>query len=93
MFKKLKIYLTRPRLAGLGSFFVASGITFVYILGAIMRWEWVCLVTAIMPTAGLILIWKVVPESPNWLVHHGKLEEARRVKDVEFYLIFLTFLL
>jgi putative MFS transporter len=41
-------------------------------------WRWVVLIGA----AGAIFVWfirKSVPESPRWLIAHGKLEEAERV--------------
>jgi putative MFS transporter len=41
-------------------------------------WRWVVLIGA----AGAIFVWfirKSVPESPRWLITHGKLEEAERV--------------
>ena len=41
-------------------------------------WRWVVLIGA----AGAIFVWVIrrrVPESPRWLITHGKLEEAERV--------------
>jgi putative MFS transporter len=41
-------------------------------------WRWVVLIGA----AGAIFVWfirKSVPESPRWLISHGKLDEAERV--------------
>ncbi len=85
------VYFWRSKIAGRGAFFVASGTTFVYFLGAIMPWRWVCLVSAILPASGLVLVWKVVPETPTWLVHHGKIDEARKVWDI-FNILLVSFL-
>jgi hypothetical protein len=68
----------RGTLAGSGPLFVSSGITFVYILGAVLSWRWVCLVCAAFPS-GAIIFCELIPESPTWLVHNGKMEEATKV--------------
>ena len=72
------LFLFRAFLAGSGPLFVSSGITFVYILGAVLPWRWVCLVCAVFPAAAIVLC-KFIPETPTWLVHNGKIEEARKV--------------
>ena len=73
----IKIF-DRGLLAGSGPLFVSSGITLVYILGFLLPWRIVCLVCAIFPLSSILLT-KLVPESPTWLLHNGKTAEARKV--------------
>ena len=68
----------RGIIAGFGPFFVSSGITFVYILGALLPWRWVCLVCALLPGATTFAI-PFLPETPIWLVHNGKIAQAEKV--------------
>jgi hypothetical protein len=69
---------SRGSIAGLGPFFVSSGITFVYSLGAFLPWRWVCLICAALPFAAA-LVMPFLPETPNWLVHNGKIAQAEKV--------------
>jgi MFS family permease len=69
----------RGFLATSGTLFVSSGITFVYVLGAVLPWRWVCLVSAVFPAA-TILLCNFIPETPTWLVHNGKIKEAEQVR-------------
>ena len=78
-------FFSRPILAGGGPIFVSTGITAVYVLGALLPWRWVCLVCSGFPAIG-ILLWKWLPETPTWLVHQGRLEEAREVGLARFFL-------
>ena len=75
--------LSRGIIAGLGPFFVSSGITFVYTLGSILPWRWVCLVCAALPSA-VIIAMPFLPETPNWLVHNGKIAQAEKVSGGQF---------
>jgi hypothetical protein len=65
----------------MGPFFVSSGITFVYSLGAFLPWRWVCLICAALPFAAA-LVMPFLPETPNWLVHNGKIAQAEKVRQL-----------
>ena len=51
------------------------GITLTYCLGALLHWQLVCLVCGLFPVA-VFLAMIALPETPPWLVLHGKLEQA-----------------
>ena len=67
-------------IAGSGPLFVNTGITVVYILGALLPWRIVCFVCASLPVS-TILLSKWIPESPVWLKNNQRTEEAKEVRD------------
>lgn len=60
--------------------FFSFGILLVYALGFLLQNDWgtVAVVTAVLPTFGLLLMYFFVPESPTWLISKNRLEEARQ---------------
>ncbi|XP_060068369.1 organic cation transporter protein-like, partial [Ylistrum balloti] len=69
----------RVRAAMLNGFFFAAGEVIVAGLGYLLRdWQYVELVAGSTTVFFLSFIW-LVPESPRWLLNHGKMEKAERV--------------
>ncbi|XP_023702263.1 facilitated trehalose transporter Tret1-2 homolog isoform X1 [Cryptotermes secundus] len=72
--------VTQPHLRGmlsaLASVGVSLGVTIEYALGAIVTWTVLAGISAAIPILALILI-VFMPETPNWLLNHGRTEEAR----------------
>jgi hypothetical protein len=72
--------VTQPHLRGmlsaLASVGVSLGVTIEYCLGAIVTWAVLAAISAAIPILALILI-VFMPETPNWLLNHGRTEEAR----------------
>lgn len=58
--------------------FFSFGILVVYALGYCLKNNWgtVAIITAILPTVGLLTIWLLIPESPTWLISKNRMEEA-----------------
>ena len=48
------------------------------VMGAGWGWRWLVALSS-MPLGVLLLLWPVLPESPRWLVAHGKTAEAQRI--------------
>jgi len=60
----------------LASVGVSLGVTIEYALGAVVTWTVLAGISAAIPILALILI-IFIPETPNWLVNHGRREEAK----------------
>jgi len=73
------IFIIRGIIAGSGPLFVSTGITLVYTLGAFLPWRWVCLACASF-SALSIFSWTCLPETPTWLVHNGRRDDAQKVE-------------
>ncbi|CAH1185384.1 unnamed protein product [Phyllotreta striolata] len=52
------------------------GILLVYALGSFLPWRYVAVASTGLPIVSLIVFF-LLPESPTWLVRHGKLEDAK----------------
>ncbi|KAG5881799.1 hypothetical protein JTB14_037095 [Gonioctena quinquepunctata] len=52
------------------------GILLVYALGSILSWRYVAGLSTILPITAC-LVFFLLPESPVWLIRHGKIEEAK----------------
>lgn len=70
-----------PRIRGrLGSFTASSmalGILVVYIFGAFCEWQNLAWIFGCVPV--IFLVWTaMMPETPIWLLTHGKEEEAKK---------------
>jgi len=63
-------------LSAVASVGVSLGVTIEYALGAAMTWTVLAGISAIIPILALILI-IFMPETPNWLLTHGRTEEAK----------------
>jgi len=63
-------------LAALASVGVSLGVTIEYSLGAVVTWTILAAISAIIPILALVLI-MFMPETPNWLLNHGRTEEAK----------------
>jgi facilitated trehalose transporter len=79
-----QIYLSEcssPRIRGrLGSFTASSlalGILVTYIIGAFVEWYVLALVFGTLPIVFLIWTW-LMPETPVWLLTHGRDVDARQ---------------
>lgn len=74
----------RGRLVALFQFNVVSGILIAFVSNYLLfgigddAWRWMLGVQAI-PSALYFALVFFVPESPRWLIHHGRKEEAARV--------------
>uniref|UniRef100_W4VRX6 Putative sugar transporter n=1 Tax=Phaedon cochleariae TaxID=80249 RepID=W4VRX6_PHACE len=72
---------SEPHLRGmLSSIPLASysfGILLVYALGSLLPWRIVAGLSTILPITSMIVFF-FLPESPVWLIRHGKLEEAKK---------------
>jgi MFS transporter, putative metabolite transport protein len=77
---------TRGRLLSLLVFVWSMGYTGAFILGALLAstaqdaWRWILLSSAI-PSALVFVVRLAIPESPMWLVQHGRSAAARRIID------------
>ncbi|XP_045473515.1 facilitated trehalose transporter Tret1-like isoform X1 [Harmonia axyridis] len=73
--------ITQPHLRGiLCSLPFASysfGILLVYTFGYFLPWRYVAVLSAVLPILSLLLFF-FLPESPIWLMRHGRLEEAKQ---------------
>ncbi|KAK3908190.1 Facilitated trehalose transporter Tret1, partial [Frankliniella fusca] len=76
--------MSEPRMRGIlvGVPFVSYsiGILYVFLLGSLLPWRYMCAVAAapIIVAAGCLYF---LPESPVWLVRQGRLEQAQRTLD------------
>lgn len=72
--------VTQPHLRGMlsavASVGVSLGVMIEYALGAVMTWTILAGINATIPILALILI-IFMPETPNWLLTHGRTEEAK----------------
>ena len=72
--------VTQPHLRGMlsavASVGVSLGVTIEYALGAVVTWTVLAGISATIPILALILI-IFMPETPNWLLTHGRTEEAK----------------
>ena len=62
-----------------GALTVSTGITLIYSLGASFNWRVACAVCGSIPVI-VSLLMLTLPETPNWLVSKGRLEDAEKVK-------------
>lgn len=70
----------RGLLVGVPYVSYSIGILYVYLLGSLLPWRYVCAATA-TPMV-LALIWlRFMPESPVWLVRQGRLKRAQETLD------------
>ncbi|XP_046388737.1 facilitated trehalose transporter Tret1-2 homolog isoform X2 [Ischnura elegans] len=73
---------TQPHLRGmlsaLASLGVSFGVLFMYALGACLpNWRHCAGVSAAVPLVALVLAAVAAPETPSWLIAHGRTKEAR----------------
>lgn len=54
-----------------------SGVMFMYLAGALLPWRHVALLCLMVPCSALVLVC-VVPETPYWLLVHGRQADALR---------------
>lgn len=78
----------RGKLVGMFQFNVVFGIVVSYLSNYLIgqlgehSWRWMLGVQAI-PSVCFLLLLRLVPESPRWLIlHRGRVEEARQILDV-----------
>ncbi|XP_054287423.1 facilitated trehalose transporter Tret1-2 homolog [Macrosteles quadrilineatus] len=73
--------ISEPRLRGVfGSspgIAYALGILVVYALGSVLPWRIVAVLGIVLPATGCLLL-VAMPESPVWLVHQGRTDDARK---------------
>ncbi|KAJ1526330.1 hypothetical protein ONE63_009479 [Megalurothrips usitatus] len=67
---------TRGMLGSLPALFMAGGVLVAYLLGTWLSWHRLALVTAAFP-ALMFAALMPLPESPAWLLSHGRVDEAK----------------
>lgn len=76
--------MSEPRLRGLliGVPFVSYsvGILYVFLVGSLLWWRYVCVLSALPTIIGFIWL-RFLPESPVWLVRRGQLKKAQDTLD------------
>ena len=76
--------MSEPRLRGLliGVPFVSYsvGILYVFLIGSLLSWRYVCALSALPAVIGFIWL-RFLPESPVWLVRRGQLKKAQDTLD------------
>ena len=70
---------TRGALLAAVSFCIALGVLLVHLLGALLSWDRVSAISACLPLACLVFIWRC-PESPHWLHSVGRSRDAQRAR-------------
>lgn len=75
---------TRGRLLGLLVFMWSVGYTVAFVIGTFLAstvpdaWRWILLSSA-LPSVLVFMLRLTIPESPPWLVQHGRTAEAREI--------------
>lgn len=67
---------TRGILGSLPALFMAGGVLIAYVLGSWLTWRQLAAASAAFPALLLVALLPL-PESPAWLLSHGRVEEAK----------------
>ncbi|CAL4068844.1 unnamed protein product, partial [Meganyctiphanes norvegica] len=74
--------IAEPRIRGLMGAFpesaVALGSLLCYVFGSVVDWRWLSVLSALIPGIPLFISMVLLPESPQWLIKKGKLEQAEK---------------
>lgn len=65
----------RGSLSNMNQLGVTFGILLAYVTGAFVSWRWLAIV-AIFPAALMAIFMMFSPETPRWLIQHGKMHEG-----------------